>query len=198
MVFDWKNNRVEALENGITVNEDYPDKATMKVGNDIIENHTFRNFKVLELGDYTSNVQVINCTFENCEMVSLEGCMVSKCNFVNVGFVFCQETDIYGSSFKDIVCDGGDMFISLEDGKMSHCTFDNIKLLNGPYLCDGVGDTWISHCSFSNISTTRQDGEIIYAGEIVGTIFKRKKTYNIVDDATCKGLEISPGAITII
>lgn len=195
MIFDWKNNKEEALKNGICEERIFNvSRLVMHAGNEEVTNHTFRNFSKLEFEDGT---KVLNCTFENCERVAFDECEVDACTFHCIETIDFVRTNVKNSSFCDITCEN-DMVISLEDSKMSHCAFKDIALKNDSYLFDGTKDAWIEYCEFSQIQTSRVDREIANCEEIVGGIFKKKKRFCIIDESTCKGLSLSSEMLKIL
>jgi hypothetical protein len=185
MVFDWINNREEALRNGIEERDLFAIEPTMTTKDGVVKNHTFRNFDTLT---FDENVKIEDCVFEDCRIITIDTCSVNRCEFVNSGVIFLRDAEVIESTFKDSISDA-DTLVSLEDSIIRGCTFQNIKLLNDSYLCDGVGNSWIESTCFNNISTGRQDCEIINCEETVGKLFKRTKKFCIIDESSCKGLE---------
>ncbi len=186
MIYDWKTNKEEAIENGICEKEFFgitcviPDPDT-----GVVNGHTFKNFPKLE---FAPGTLVTDCTFESCQDLTFDECRINNCIFNNTEFLFCRDSNFTNCRFSDSSC-ADDVLISIEDCKISHCGFSDIRLENDVYMIDGVGDCHISHCDFSNILTTREDREIIISEETKGTIFKRKVRYFITDEDTCKGLD---------
>ncbi len=188
MLFDWKNNKQDALENGIYEKKIY--KSTdiiMKSTNKVVAHHMFRNFKKLKLEEGTL---VEDCVFVDCGGVTFDECRIEGCTFARVDTIYATDSNFNNSNFKDLVCDN-DLIISLANSEISHCVFENVELRNEAFLCDGDSDSLIEHCSFCNIRTDREDREIINCEEIVGKIFKRKQRWNIVYEDTCTGLDCS-------
>ena len=184
MIFDWKN-KEEALKNGIEEKGDFSviEPMVKSIGG-VIENHTFCNFENLT---FEEGAAVRNCIIEECGTVSFEDSKITNCEFYKTELIFTRDCDFEECNFSNIVADGG-MAISLEDGNIRNCKFDNITLLENSYVVDGVGDCWIEECNFSNIRTSREDKEIIICEETVGKIFKKKKQFCIVDEDSCTGL----------
>lgn len=186
MVFDWKNNKEEALANGIKRVETFGQtQVVMTSVNGAVEGHTFRNFPELEFED---GAIITGCTFEDCGTISAYECNFHRCTFRRVEFVFSVRSKIINSKFCELICDN-DMLISLEDSELKHCTFDDIELRGDSYLCDGVGDSWIKAGRFSNIRTSRADKEIANCEETVGKVFKKKKKFCIIEEDSCTGLD---------
>lgn len=185
MLFDWKNNKDEALENGIREEKVLTTTyIMMNAPNKVVAHHTFRNFDKL---DFEEGTLIEDCVFEDCGTISFDECRIENCSFVRVDTIFSARSNFTNSKFKELVCEN-DMVISLEDSEISHCRFEDVELREDSYLCDGIGTTWIEHSSFSNIRTSREDKEIIICEETVGKIFKRKKQFCIIDEDTCIGL----------
>ena len=186
MIFDWKNNKGEALKNGICENQAYGVcLTTMHAANKVVSNHTFRNFE--QLG-FEEGTLIEGCVFEDCDNITFEECRIDGCIFKNIDTIFADDSNFTNSQFRELVCDN-DMIISLEDSEISHCSFDDVELRDDSYLCDGVGDSWIEHSNFSHIRTSREDKEIIICEETVGKIFKKKQKFCIVDEGSCTGLD---------
>lgn len=195
MIFDFKNNKAEALANGIVEKEYFSViEPTMVVEGGVVSGHIFRNFDSLT---FEEDVLIENCIFEDCGTIDFENDKVINCEFHKTGLVFTRYTEFDGCEFSHIVAEGGQV-ISLEEGLVRNCKFDDITLLNDSYVCDGVGKPWIERCTFGRISTSRRDGEIIFCENTEGKIFKRKKICNIIDEASCTGLELSPEHIVIV
>ena len=185
MVFDWKNNKEEALANGICEVQIFSNtRIVMKTPNTVVSHHTFRNFDKLAFEEGTL---IIDCVFEDCGSIAFDECRIDSCSFVRIDNIFSARSHFTNSKFKELACEN-DMIISLEDSEISHCSFENVELREDSYLCDGVGTSWIEYSDFSNIRTSREDKEIVICEETVGKIFKRKQQFDIVDD-TCTGLD---------
>lgn len=186
MVFDY-NNTCETLRNNgeefcfSTITDEFAECAQALE----CDGHTFRNFDTLSFGEH---IHITNCVFENCRSITIDTGIVKNCSFCNSSLIILRDTEVFQSTFKDSVSDV-DTLISLEDSKIWYSSFNNLKLLNDSYLCDGVGDSWIESCCFDQISTSRQDGCIINCEETVGKLFKKTKKFCIVDESSCKGLE---------
>ena len=190
MVFDWKENKNEALRNGICEEQIFSKtNIVMKAENGRVENHTFRNFPKLE---FKPDTLVENCVFEDCGDVTFDRCKVNGCVFQRFETVFGDNSTLTDSKFQEILCDN-DLIISLEDGEISHCVFEDIELRNDAYLCVGYGNPWVEYCVFNRISTTRADRELFHCEDTVGKFFKMKKEYCIVDEETCEGLPTISG-----
>ena len=186
MIFDWKNNKEEAMENGIYVEEiiNIP-RIVMSASEEVICGHTFRNFDTITFEEGTN---IENCVFEDCGEINFNECEVDKCSFSKIDTIFAYDSNFTNSSFKELVCDN-DMIISLEDSKISYCSFEDVELREESYLCEGVGESLIEHSSFSDIRTSREDKEIVVGEETVGKIFKYKVQISIIDEESCIGLE---------
>lgn len=186
MIFDWKNNRQEALSNGM-----YEAKVfnlvdiVMKAVDGKVSHHTFKNFDKLKFEEGTC---IEDCVFEDCGDITFDENNVKGCTFKRISTIFSTRSSFEDSSFSELYCEN-DMIISLEDTEITDCSFDDVELQNDSYLCDGVGTSWLESCAFSRIRTSREDKEIIFCEETVGKIFKRKKQFCIVDEDSCTGLE---------
>lgn len=190
MVFDWKENKDEALRNGICEEQIFSKtNIVMKAENGRVENHTFRNFPKLE---FKPDTLVENCVFEDCGDITFDRCKVNGCVFQRIETIFGDNSTFSKSKFQEIFCDN-DLIISLEDGEISHCVFEDIELRNDAYLCVGYGNPWVEYCVFNRISTTRADRELFHCEDTVGKFFKMKKEYCIVDEETCEGLPTISG-----
>ena len=184
MILDWKNNKEEALANGISEKEKIGVYYVLMEGS-LVENYTFRNFENLE---FEEDAFIKNCVFENCGSLTFDCCTLENCNFSHIDTIYAVDTSLNNSQFKELEC-SNDAVLCLEDSVISHCVFDNITLTNDAYLCDGVGGCLIEECSFSDIKTSRQDREIANCTEQTGFIFKREKQISIIDEDTCTGLD---------
>lgn len=186
MIFDWKSNKDDALQNGNSEKQIFSTtQVTMCSKNKVVSNHTFRNFDKLE---FEEGMLIKDCVFEDCGNITFDECRIDNCTFKNISTIFSVRSNFTNSEFRELICDN-DMIISLEDSEISHCSFYKVELREDSYLCDGVGTSWIEHSKFSHIRTSREDKEIIICEETVGKIFKRKKQFCIIDEQTCTGLE---------
>ena len=184
MIFDWKNNKEEALANGIHEEKIYSvTELKLKTQNGAVAHHTFRNFDDLE---FEEGASIEDCIFENCGRVTVGECEVKSCIFTDVE-ILSRNSNFTDCTFNKIVCHD-DCVISMEDGEISGCSFENIKLFEDSYLIEGFGDAWVEKCEFKDIQTERDDHEIFHMEEEAGFIIKRKKEYSFVDEGSCKGL----------
>lgn len=186
MVFDYKNNLKEALENGIVVKENDAYKIRMTSKNNVVEKSIFRNFPSIRFQEKSI---VADCIFEDCGEIYLYEAAVKDCTFHRIDTVFFTESLVANCHFADMACDSGEMLLAIEQTILSGCSFDGVELTNGSYLCDGTNDCKIKNCEFTNISTDRKDRQIINCEETEGVIFKQKVAYSIVDEDTCVGLD---------
>lgn len=195
MLYDW-NNKVEALNNGITEDQLFgTPRIRFHAENGSVKNHTFRNFPRLE---FEEDMLITDCIFENCGSIIFDECRVDSCAFSHLDTIFLTNSVVSNCKFTDLSCDN-DTLISLEASKIHHCAFDKIYLTNEAFLCDGVGDCWIDHCSFTNIQTDRQDHELVNCEEITGKIFKKKKKkFCIIDEDTCTGIPWIPEILSAL
>lgn len=92
MVFDWKNNREEALRNGIEEKQYFSVvEPTMKAQDGVIENHIFRNF---DTPTFEYNVHIENCVFENCRSITFDDNVVKGCEFYNASLIHICSTNV--------------------------------------------------------------------------------------------------------
>ena len=186
MVFDWKNNREEALENGIYEKHIFSGPyIMMRADNGVVAGHTFINFEKLEFEEGTS---VEDCVFENCGDITFDESKAENCIFTDVDTIFSTRSNFKNCKFKDIVGDRG-CAISMEDGEITGCSFENIKLMDEAYLIEGYGEAWVENCTFKDIQTTREDRKLFIMEEERGFIIKKKKQFCFVDDESCSGLD---------
>ena len=184
MVFDWKNNKEEALANGIYEKTDFSTvKVMMSATGKVVAHHTFRNFEKLAFEEGTL---IVDCRFEDCGTIDLDACRIENCSFTRTDMIFVIQSNVTNSKFQELVCHD-ELVIGLEDSQISYCSFEDVELREDSYLCSAVGACGIDNSSFSNIRTSREDKEIVICEEMVGKLFKRKKRFCIVDEATCRG-----------
>lgn len=188
MIFDWKNNKEEALVSGIF--EEFTISfcrtyIVVKTVDKVIAHHTFRNFEKLA---FEKGTVIEGCVFEDCDAITFGKCKIENCAFSRIDTIFSSQSNFTDCKFQELVCDNGEIIV-LEDSEISHCSFENVELREGAYLCDGTSDSWIDHTAFSDVRTDREDREIIICEEKAGMIIKRKKRFCIVDEDTCTGLE---------
>ncbi len=186
MIFDWKNNKEEAIRNGISEKQNLGSaRIIMNADAGVVSGHTFLNFPTLE---FEKGSLIKDCIFENCKNITFDDFRVDSCKFKNAGFIFCRESKFTNSTFSDLFCDD-DTLICLDYSDISYCNFNNIRLTDDSILIDGASNSLIEHCTFSDIKTERSDGEIILCEETEGLLFKRKVKYSIVDEDSCTGLD---------
>lgn len=177
VVFDYSESKVETKY--ITIEKD----TLCCVGMEVYH-ATFRNFPVLRI----ENLKLEDCIFENCNTVYLTDCDASGCSFSGIDTLYADNTPLSNCAFTHLRCDN-DCILCLEDSQISFCSFEDIELVNGAYLTNGVGDSWIETCRFEDVRTDREDRVIIFCEETVGRIIKRKKQFCIVDEESCTGLD---------
>ena len=103
MILDWEKGRDYALRNGIKIFHirgiECACFKSRKYKYAYIENVTFRNFPYLCIEEH----QILNCTFENCEMVELKSwyeCVWLSFDKVKKLFITCK--GLRYSKFKDV------------------------------------------------------------------------------------------------
>ena len=175
----------------------YEDAQIQCVTKFIEGNYIFRNCVIL--GEHTifkgcrfENCSIINaagledCSFENCEDVTIRDGDITRCEFKHIDFFFLNESVVSDCTFDQIHPDL-EVGISMESVKMIRCTFSNIRVRFGTYLIDAVGESEVEECTFIDCATDREDLELIHCEEIEGKLFKRRKCYNIAHN--CTGLD---------
>ena len=180
-IIDWNDGKESIQQNGIRLSTIF-DREEWFLENQ--EPCIIRNFPELTVEE----AHLSNCVFENCGTIKIEDGTVSKCVFSNTQTIYFNNTNVYDSKFENLSCNNGDFIISLEDAKITNCTFNNIKLENDVYLADGVGDCLVKKCIFKNVFTTRSDKELFFCQDFEGKVFRRLKTYDMVDRESCIGL----------
>ena len=187
MLYDWKNNKEDALKNGITeeIILDCYSKIVMNAADGVVAHHTFRNFDRLI---FEQGTLLEDCIFEDCTELQLDECQIHNCVFQRVDTIFAIDSIFVNSKFTELACEDDMVLIDLTDSKISHCSFDDIELGEESCLCSGTADSWIEYCRFTNIHTYEEEQDIFQCEKTVGKIFKRKKQLNMVDEDTCIGL----------
>ena len=190
---DWNDGREAVLKNGVTVTDIFGTEEWSLEAQD----HCFiRNFPTVTV----KNAHLSDCVFVECGQITIEEGTATRCVFANVATLFLDDVKVYDSDFRDLQCDHGEFIISMEDSTVSGCRFNEVHLTNGTYLADGVGDCLVEKSSFKNVSTDREDRTIFICEESKGKIIRRKRKYDMVDRASCTGLEFITdqfGAIVI-
>ena len=184
MIYDWKSNKTEALENGMSAHDlgGYM-LVTMKSTNGCVKGHTFRNFHHL---NFEEGTELVNCVFEDCINLSFDECKIKNCVFCRVESVELMDCEAIESRFEELLSDNGEILI-LTDSTLSDCAFVDVELRDESYLCEGYGSAWVERCSFKNIRTDRPDRELFRCVETRGKIFKRTKEFSIIDEDSCTG-----------
>ena len=135
-----------------------------------------------------SGANLKECIFSNCGQIRLEDCTAENCVFTQTDTVILDNTQLQRCKFEDMHCAQGGFIISMEDSSVSESKFKNIRLENGCYLADGVGDCLIESSHFENISTDREDGELFACENTARGLLRRKKPYDMVDRDRCTGV----------
>lgn len=179
---DWNDGREEILRCGVTATEIFgKEEWSLEV-----QDHCFiRNFPALRV----RNAHLTDCIFAHCGRVAVEEGTAVRCVFAEVDTLFLDNMKVYDSVFQDLHCDQGGMAISMEDSTVSGCKFKDIRLENSNFLCDGVGDCLIEKCSFERVSSDRADRQLFTCQDTKGKIIRRTRDYDMVDRASCTGLE---------
>ena len=154
---------------------------------DEIEGCVFKCCYKVQCGDYDEEFVLKDSQFLNCINIISYYSRIENCKFNKIHTLYVTGVDMKGCVLSDIVCKN-DCIISLEDGNISQCKFENLELLNDSYIVNGYGSPWIENCIFENIHTSRTDGELFIQEEEKG-IFKKKVRYCFVDEDSCKGLD---------
>ena len=179
---DWNDGREAILKNGVTVTDIFGTEEWTPES----QNRCFlRNFPAITVKD----AYLSDCVFVDCGQITIEDGSVERCVFVNVDILFLENAEVTDSAFRDLHCDHGGFIISMEDSTISGCRFTEVHLTNGTYLADGVGDCIVERCAFKRISTDREDRAIFTCEDIKGKLIRRKHKYDMVDRASCTGLD---------
>lgn len=161
MIFDWKNNKTDALRNGISEREvqclNYT-HITMTDTDSRVEGHTFRSFPRLE---FEKGTEIVGCVFEDCTDLAFDECRIEGCTFRQVWSVTFQDCKVENSRFEKLYGDSGEI-IELENSTLSHCAFEDVELRGESYLCGVYNKSMVGSCSFKKIRTDRDDGELFH------------------------------------
>lgn len=149
----------------------------------------FENCKSVQIGDIDEGYKAETSQFFNCGTINITDANVEDCIFNNFETMYLTNTSMESCLVQNITCDG-DCAISMEDGKMSDISFENVELRNDSYLVEGYGAPWVEDSVFLNIRTSRNDRELFHQEETKGLIFKKKKEYCFVDENSCDGLKL--------
>ena len=136
--------------------------------------------------------KISNSAFTDCGSITVnaDSGYFRNCDFIHVKSVFATSSDIDSCRFQKIRGDvKDDGVVSLEDCKITHCSFDDVELLNGAYLVSGTGDACVEYCQFTNCRTDRDDGEICHGEIETGKRQKKWIEVDILRDDTCTGLD---------
>lgn len=124
-----------------------------------------------------------NCTFVNCEKLVLNQCDLLECTFREIGEIVADECQFTQCEFTDLHTDINPL-LEIWDTTLRCCAFRNIVVQDETYLCDSNPDSRVENCKFEKCWTDRDDYELFICEEITGSLFKRKKQYNILDDVS--------------
>ena len=181
-IIDWKDGEEEILKHGVSVYHIFSTKEWIL---DLQDHCIIRNFPSIKV----KNAHLHDCIFENCNQVILEEGTATQCVFISIKTLWLDNIKVYDSDFRDLYCNEGNNIISLKNSRISGCRFHNIHLENDVHLGNGVGDCIIEKCIFENTSTTREDRELFTCEKTIGKFIRRKQKYNMVNRASCSGLE---------
>lgn len=187
---DYENQMLISIEHGMVKNCTFLGVHQGLCANAWV-NSTFENCKRIDCG-YSGNGEIIdNCTFINCESVSIdtssEGIMKNSI-FSHVGHVSVTQTIAENCKFQDMGC-STEAIIFLEDGELSHCTFENVVLKDDARFCQGYGDCTASYCNFVNCRVNDCNRDLFVREETEGKIRKKTFEYSFLDEDTCEGLD---------
>lgn len=139
---------------------------------------------------YVNSAEISGSTFTDCGEVSADNGYFRNCDFIHVKTIVATSSDIDSCRFQKIKNEDEDGYtISIQDCKITHCSFDDVELRNGSYLVDGSGDTCVEYCRFTNCRTDRDDLEICHSEIITGKLRKKTIEVDILRDDTCTGLD---------
>ena len=202
MIINWKTDKETARKHGIDYRVATPmfghayDTRTgrkiepqlknivFKSDDDIVEDYVFLNFPELSF----TNLILRNCTFENCNNISVEEGKVVACTFKNTTGICFTETDVKKSAFCDVSFDDMQL-IEITDANITQCTFANIEVEDeDAIICDAIGDVEVDHCHFENITADKDIPDLfMYIG--VEGVFKRRVEYSVLDEDSCTGID---------
>ena len=178
MIIDFKNLEKNPTS-AITVEEE-----NLLCAETEIYDVTFLNIPILRIDDK----HLTNCHFVDCDVVYLTDCALTYCILEKINTIYADRTPINECGFVHLRCDN-QAVLCVEDCQISGCTFRDVELLEGAYLIDGVGDTWVEQCAFENVRTCREDRELCFCQERTGKLFKKTKQFCIIDEESCAGLD---------
>lgn len=151
---------------------------------DEIEACIFKYCYKIQCGDYDEEFTIKDSKFLNCIKVIVSYGRVENCEFNKIHTLYLTGTDMTDCKISDIVCKN-DCVISMEDGNISKCEFDNLDLSNNSYIVNGYGSPFIEECTFKNIKSSLDYDELFNCEETVGFVSKKTRKYCIHDEATC-------------
>lgn len=122
MVLDAKN-MAFAIANGILPEDIHGETHFNADG--VCKGITFRNFSNLCLDEAT----FLDCQFENCHSVSISGCEMRNCTFVNVNDILGHYSEFVGSKFI-ACCSNGPLLTIDSKGTVDGCTFESVTAKN--------------------------------------------------------------------
>lgn len=141
------------------------------------ENITFRNFPNLHLEEATFK----NCTFEDCQEVSVYDKAMVDCKFKNVSCIDGHYTDFKDCSFVQC-CSQGPLLVIDCDGSVDGCTFETITALGEDgyvvYAVYGNKNNVkpITNCHFTDCQVENKRENLIYCAH-----FKRFPSYRTTE-----------------
>ena len=130
---------------------------------DSIEDITFINFPNINFEYMT----IKNCTFKDCQKVSVHGCMLDKCTYENVSSAYAQFSKFNGCTF-DSCCSNGTFLYLEEEGEIYRCTFRHITVLGEDgYVIHSAYNgkrkvREIKKCKFIDCEVERKDKKLTY------------------------------------
>ena len=151
---------------------------------DEIESCIFKYCYKIQCGDYDEEFTLKDCQFLNCIKVIVSYSRIENCKFNKIHTLYLTCTDMTDCEISDVICED-DCVISMEDGNISKCVFDNLDLRNDSYIVNGYGSPFIEECTFKNIKSSLDYDELFNCEETVGFVSKKIKKYCIHDEATC-------------
>ena len=188
MIFDWKNNKKEALKNGIVMEQILGvTRIIMKTSDGAVSHHTFRNFSKLEFED---DSRIEQCMFEDCGEISACDGIFQACEFHHVDSIFGHYTDFINCHFQN--CSSIGPLLTIDStGGVDECVFENITAQGEDgYIIFSVYNKKsdvkeIKNCKFIHWHTENPDNDISYCEYHSPFIFGKPKYINNIHYESC-------------
>lgn len=150
---------------------------------------TFERCGAIYGGELEENGIIADSVFINCGSIRADDSTVKSCHFKRLKADLCVErSTVEDCIFEEIDCDY-EALLCIADSLVTRCSFREIRLIDECRLVTAIDSGDVEQCTFENISIEREPPVLFYGETLSKGIFKKRRTFEVVDEKTCIGLD---------